>query len=202
MRKPLLASALAAALALHARARAQGRDPAAGSHVEGFVRMRQAAVARQRGDLDEAVRLLREAVALGAPPLALRDLAQTLESQQRWREAAGAWTRYGALGPSEPERRAALERREGLRRMLTALRVRVTPPFAARASRVWFDHEPPRWYAAGGVEQVAEGGTHRVRVEAQGFEPWEMMVPTGFGDPVQVTAVMVRIRTTGDAGAP
>jgi hypothetical protein len=29
-----------------------------------------------------------------------------------------------------------------------------------------------------------------VRVEAEGYEPWEMMVPTAFGEPVQVVAVM------------
>lgn len=191
---------LVAALSLSAAARAQPRDDSSTSHVEAFMRMRQAAAARARGDLDEAARLLREAVEGGAPPEALRDLAVVFEAQRRWREAAGLWTRYSTLAQRDAERTAAIERREGLRRMLTTLRVRVTPPIAARAARVWFDHEPPRWYQTGGMEFVAEGGRHRVRVEVEGYEPWEMMVPTGFGEAVSVVAVMRR-RDVSDAGA-
>lgn len=191
---------LVAAISLSVAARAQPRDDSSTSHVEAFMRMRQAAAARARGDLDEAARLLREAIEGGAPPEALRDLAVVFEAQRRWREAAGLWTRYGTLAQRDAERTAAIERREGLRRMLTTLRVRVTPPIAARAARVWFDHEPPRWYQTGGMEFVAEGGRHRVRVEVEGFDPWEMMVPTGFGEAVSVVAVMQR-RAAGDAGA-
>ena len=160
------------------------------SRVEAFVRMRQARDARQRGDLEEAVRLLREAVEMGAPPSSLRELAEVLEQQQRYRLAAGAWTRYSALAERPEEQRRAIERRESLRRTPTVLRVRVTPPEAARIARVWFDRDAPRWYAAGGLESLAEGGVHRVRVEANGYQPWEMMVPTSFGDPVEVVAVM------------
>ena len=167
-----------------------GAQPEAPSHVEAFVRMRQASVARGRNDLVESARLYREALELGAPPQCLRDLATVLEAQNRWREAAGLWTRYSALASTEAERRAALERRESLRGMLTALRVRVVPPMAARVARVWFDRDTPRWYQTGGLEQVADGGRHRVRVEAEGYEPWEMMVPTAFGEAVQVVAVM------------
>jgi hypothetical protein len=89
-----------------------GAQPEAPSHVEAFVRMRQAAVARGRNDLIESARLYREALEMGAPPQCLRDLATVLEAQSRWREAAGLWTRYSALANTEAERRAALERRD------------------------------------------------------------------------------------------
>lgn len=190
--RPLPFLALAVSLSLAALAPAPAAQPALGGHVEALMRARQASTARARGDLDEAVRLYREALELGAPPHVLRELALTLESQQRRREAAGAWNRYAALASVDADRRAAAERAEGLRRTLTALRVRVEPAALARTARVWFDHDPPRWYAAGGVEQVAEGGRHRVRVEAEGCDAWEMMVTTGYGDPVQVVAVMRR----------
>lgn len=202
LRKNTLSRAtLVFALSIAPSLEAQPRDDSSTTHVEAFMRMRQASAARARGDLDEPARLLREALAMGAPPEALRDLAQIYETQHRWREAAGLWTRYGTLALRDDDRSMAIARREALRRMLTALRVRVTPPIAARAARVWFDHETPRWYQAGGIEFVAEGGTHRVRVEVEGYEPWEMMVPTGFGETVSVVAVMVR-RAATDAGAP
>ena len=169
------------------------------AHVEAFMRMRQALAARSRGDLDECARLPRESIDLGGPPAALRELALVLETRQRWREAAGLWTRYSTVATADADRAAALERREALYRLLTRIEVRVVPALAARVARVWFDHEAPRWYQAGGVERVIEGGRHRVRVEAAGFTPWEMIVPTGFGEPVRVVAVMV---PTGDAGAP
>lgn len=162
------------------------------THVEGVMRMRQAEQARARGDLDEAVRLWREAVEMGAPAAALRGLAMALEQQSRFREAAGAWTRYSALASTERDRAEALQRRESLRTMLTALRVRVTPPPAARVARVWIDRDPPRAYQAGGVEAVASGGRHRVRVESPGCVAWETFVNTGFGEAVEVVAVMRR----------
>lgn len=180
---------------------AQPRDDSATTHVEAFMRMRQASAARARGDLEEAARLLREALTMDAPPEALRELALVYETQHRWREAAGLWTRFSTLALRNEDRSMAIARREALRRMLTALHVRVTPPIAARAARVWFDHEPPRWYQAGGIDFVAEGGSHRVRVEVEGYQPWEMMVPTGFGEAVSVVAVMVR-RAGTDAGTP
>lgn len=199
IRNASVRAALVVTLSRSLDAAAQPHESGVGSHVEAFMRMRQAASARGRGDLVEAARLLREAIEMGAPPEALRDLATVFETQHRWREAAGLWTRYSTLAERDAERTAAIERREGLRRMLTAVRVRVTPPIAARAARVWFDHEPPRWYQTGGMEFVAEGGRHRVRVEVEGYEPWEMMVPTGFGEAVSLVAVMVR-RPTVDAG--
>lgn len=174
-----------------------GAQPEGGSRMEGMVRARQASMARQRGEVDEAIRLYQEAVSMGGPPSALRELAQCLETRQRWRESAGAWNRYAALARLDADRRDAAARAEMLRTMLTSLRVRVEPAAAARVSRVWIDRQPPRWYAAGGVEHVAEGGRHRVRVEARGYVTWEMMVPTSYGEAVTVVAVMV---AEGDAG--
>jgi hypothetical protein len=170
------------------------QDNSVSAHIEAIVRLRQAQAARRIDNLDEAIRLLREAITLGAPATALRELAQCLESQRRWREAAGAWTQYAGLAHTPTERDAAIERREALRRMLTNLRVRVSPPIAARIARVWFDRDAPRWYVAGGIENVAEGGRRRVRVEAQGYEPWEMMVNAAFGEGVQVVVVMTPVR--------
>ncbi len=191
-----LPSALALSLALAPMA-SVAQPAGMSTHVEAMMRARQAEVARARGQLDEAVRLYREALELGAMPHVLRELARTLESLHRWREAAGAWNRYAALATVPSDRADAAVRAESLRRMLTMLRVRVVPAAAARVARVWFDREAPRWYAAGGLEHVSEGGRHRVRVEAQGWTTWEMMVPTGFGDPVEVVAVL---RPAGDAG--
>lgn len=195
-----LAASLASVAALPAAAQVPGERVV--THTEAFVRMRQAQAAVLRNDLDEAVRLYREAAEAGAPPAVFRELARVLEQQSRWREAAGAWTRYASLAPRPDDRAAAVARREALRTMLTALRVRVTPPEAARQARVWIDREPPRWYPAGGVEAVSEGGRHRVRVEARGYVPWERMVPTSFGEPVEVVAVMVPAPTTTPTTTP
>ena len=167
-------------------------------HMQSMIRLSQARAALRRGETDEGVRLLREAVDLGAPATALRELATLLEAQGRWRDAAGAWTRYGLLSDDPGARDAAFARREALRRMATAIRVRVHPQVASRLSRVWIDHDPPRPSGAAGIEVVMEGGRHRVRVEAPGYEAWEMMVPTGFGQPVDVVATL---RPSADAGA-
>jgi hypothetical protein len=190
MRVPLFSALLLLAVQV-------GAQPTGGSRMEAMVRARQGAMARQQGDVDEAIRLYQEAVSMGAAPNALRELAQCLETRQRWRESAGAWNRYAALATHEADRRDAAAHAEMLRTMLTTLRVRVEPAVAARVSRVWIDRQPPRWYAAGGVEHVAEGGRHRVRVEARGYVTWEMMVPTSYGEAVTVVAVMA---PEGDAG--
>lgn len=184
-------------LALALGALPAAAQPLGPSRMEAMVRARQAATARAQGDVDEAIRLYEEAVAGGAPPAVLRQLAECLETRQRWRDAAAAWNRYAALATSPADRRDAGARAEMLRTMLTTLRVRVEPAVAARAARVWIDREPPRWYAAGGVERVAEGGRHRVRVEAAGYRVWEMMVPTAYGEAVTVVAVLV---AADDAG--
>lgn len=178
-----------------------GAQPMGMSRMEATVRARQAAMARQEGDLDEAIRLYQEAVETGAPPAAFRGLAECLEARQRWREAAGAWNRYAALALHEADRRDAAARAEMLRTMLTLLRVRVEPARAARTARVWIDREPPRWYAAGGVEHVAPGGRHRVRVEAPGYRVWEMIVPTAYGEAVTVVAALVPERDVNAHGA-
>lgn len=199
--RPVLLFVLAAAAALWLAHPAVA--PAQSTHIEASIRASQARQAQRRGDLDEAVRLYREAIAMGAPPQVFRDLAIVLEQQGRLRSAAGAWTRYAALAPTEAEQSAALARREALRRMPSVLRVRVTPRSAAREARVWFDRDRPRYVPAGGAETLVEGGTHRVRVEAPGFLPWEMMVPTAFGEPVEVVAAMrpdPRATTQADAG--
>jgi hypothetical protein len=184
-------------LALALGALPAAAQPLGPSRMEAMVRARQAATARAQGDVDEAIRLYEEAVAGGAPPAVLRQLAECLETRQRWRDAAAAWNRYAALATAPADRRDAGARAEMLRTMLTTLRVRVEPAVAARAARVWIDREPPRWYAAGGVERVAEGGRHRVRVEAAGYRVWEMMVPTAYGEAVTVVAVLV---AADDAG--
>lgn len=153
--------------------------------------MRQAEASLRRGDVNDAVALYEQAATEGAPATVYREMAVALESASRWREAARAWTRYSSAAEAGEEREDALTRSEELRRRLTALSVRVSPPMAARRARVWFDHEPPRFYQAGGVQSVLEGGVHRVRVEAPGYTPFETMVTTGYGEPRDVQVVMV-----------
>lgn len=173
-----------------AQTRDERRDEGVSAHMQSMIRVGQARAALRRGERTEAVRLLREAVDLGAPVTALRELAMLLEALGEWRDAAGMWTRYGIASSDPQARDAAFARREALRLMATAIRVRVSPVGVARTARVWIDHDPPRPMGVAGVEFVREGGRHRVRVEAPGFSPWEMMVPTGFGQPVDVVAVL------------
>jgi len=184
---------IAGAFGNPSRARAQV------SHIEASVRASQARAAITRGEPDEAIRLFQDAVQLGAPPRVLRELAQLLEQRSRYREAADAWTRFAALAPNPADRDRGIERREYLRRQSGLLRVRVMPFDAARTARVWYDHEPPRPVPAGGSESMVEGGTHRVRVEALHYAPFESMVPTAYGETVDVIARM-HLETGLDGG--
>lgn len=178
---------LVAALLLLATATA-AQDP---SRVEALVRLRQAEVAERRGDLPEARRLLEASVQLGGPPSAQRALARVLESMGQLCAAGEAWSRYAALATDAPDREDAAVRQERLRRTLGELLVDVRPSEAGRVARVWIDRDTPRAYPAGGVRAVVEGGVHRVRVEAPGWEAWEQMVPTGYGE---ASAVRVALR--------
>ena len=175
-------------------------QPAPATHVGAFLRMRQGEAAMQRGAVDDAVRLLGQAADEGAPPTVFRALAMALEAQSRWRDAAGAWTRYAALADRPEDRAEAIARREALRQRLTAVRVRVFPAAAARVARVWFDRDAPRWYQAGGLEAVSNGGEHRVRVEAAGYVVWERRMTTAFGDPVEIVVSLTPATT--DGGSP
>ena len=143
----------------------------------------------------EAARLFRESLALDVVPRVLRDYAQLLERMGRLRESADAWTRYAALAYSPQERDRAIAHREALRRQPSVLRVRVTPFLAAREARVWFDHDVPRPIPAGGAESLVEGGPHRVRVESRGYQPFETMVTTAFGETAEIVATLVAIPT-------
>ncbi len=185
-----LATLTAGPLAREARAQ-RVRGPADESpSLEASVRAGQARAALRRSDVDEAVRLFREAVRLGASPLVLRELAPLLEQQGALRAAAEAWQRYSTLAPDPAARENARVRGEQLRARPSLLRVRVLPHLAAREARVWFDHEPPRFVPTGGAESTVEGGPHRVRVESPGYAPFETMVTTAFGEPLDVRAVL------------
>jgi hypothetical protein len=181
---------------------AQPRGPEAGSHIEALVHMRQAQAAIRRGDLTDAIALYEQAATEGAPAAVYRELAFVLESASRTREAARQWTRYASAASTPDERQEAFDRAESLRRRMSAIRVRVSPPMAARRARVWFDHEAPRFYQAGGLEMVLEGGTHRVRVESPGYQVFEAMVTTGYGETLDVPVVVAPLPVgAADAGA-
>jgi tetratricopeptide (TPR) repeat protein len=179
-----------------------GAAAAQSSHIEASIRAAQARAAARRGDVSEAVRLFRESVELNPSPRVLRELAETLERQGDLRNAAAAWGRYAALAPQASERELAIVRRENLRRTASLLRVRVSPALAAREARVWFDRDPPRPVPAGGAESFVEGGTHRVRVESPGYLPFETMVATAFGEPVEIVARLQRVGGGDTAAIP
>lgn len=194
----LLAAALISSVP--ASAPAQPQRPETGSHIEALVHMRQAQAALRRGDLDDAIALYEQAVGEGAPPAVFREMALALESASRFREAARQWTRYASSAQTPEERQDAFDRADGLQRRMSAVRVRVSPPMAARRARVWFDHETPRFYQAGGTESVLEGGTHRVRVESPGYQAFEAMVTTGYGEVREVAVVLTALPPGTDAG--
>ncbi len=169
------------------------------SRIEATVRVSQARAAMRRGDESEAIRLLRESIALNATPEALREIAAIYERRGDRRLAVEALTRLAALGRSPTERADAAERAELLRRAPSLLRVWVLPMDASRRARVWFDRDVPRNVPVGGAEATVEGGPHRVRVESPGYQPFEVMVTTAYGEGREVVARMQR--AGADAGA-
>jgi hypothetical protein len=178
------------------------------AHIEAEIRSQQASEAARRGEVDEAIRLYRLSIVLNATPRTWRELALVYEHQASMRLAADAWTHYAATAISPDERDQAITRRESLRRTSSLLRVRVSPVIAGREARVWFDRDRPRVMPVGGAESFVEGGSHRVRVEAPGYLPFETMVATAYGEPVEVIARMVASgggdatgAGTADAGA-
>jgi hypothetical protein len=170
------------------------------SRFEAAIRVSQARAAIRRGDEQEAIRLLRESIALHATPEALREIATIYERRGDRRLAAEALLRLAGLARSPRERADAAEHAELLRRAPSLLRVWVLPADASRRARVWFDRDPPRPVPVGGAEATVEGGTHRVRVESPGYQPFEVMVTTAFGETLEVVARMQHV-SAGDAGA-
>jgi hypothetical protein len=180
---------------------AQGRDTTSSptTHIEAALRASQARDALRHGDAREALRLFRDSLTADPTnPHVMREYAELLERSGGTRDAAEAWTRYSAIAPTREDRQAAIERSETLRRLPSVLRVRVLPALAAREARVWFDHDTPRVVPVGGAEASVDGGSHRVRVEAPGYVPFETMVTTGYGEPLEVVARMQRV-PSGDA---
>jgi hypothetical protein len=157
-------------------------------HIEASIRASQARAALRRGEADEAIRLFRESLTLDSAPRVIRELAELLERRGEPRAAAEQWSRYAPVAPDAQSREEAIRRSESLRRMPSLLRVRVSPVIAGREARVWFDHDTPRPIPAGGAVSTVEGGSHRVRVEAPGYRPFETMVTTGYGEPTEVVA--------------
>ncbi|MFO0625715.1 MAG: hypothetical protein U0325_08880 [Polyangiales bacterium] len=56
------------------------------------------------------------------------------------------------------------------------------PNRAGITARVWIDRDGPRPYPAGGLRAMVDGGEHRVRVEAQGWQTHESRVTTAYGE--------------------
>lgn len=165
-----------------------------GARVEAAIRLRQAVIAERRGELAEARRLLVAAIELGAHADAHRALARVLESQGELRAAGEALNRYAALASNPADREEAAARREHLRRTLGEVLVEVRPNVAGRYARVWVDRDGPRPYPAGGFRVMVEGGEHRVRVEAVGWQSAEQRVTTAFGERLAVRVVMTPTR--------
>jgi hypothetical protein len=191
--------ALVAFGALHAVFGASARAQPV-SRIEASVRASQARAAIRRGDEVDAVRLLRESIALDPTPDAMRALALIYERRNERRLAGELWVRLSGLARTGPERAQSAERAELLRRAPALLRVWVQPAEASRRARVWFDRDVPRVVPVGGAESVVEGGVHRVRVEAPGFTVFEAMVPTAWGEPREVIARLRPLPSSSDAG--
>jgi hypothetical protein len=194
------ASLVALALLSAAIFRARSIEAQGVSRIEATVRVSQARSAIRRGDEADAVRLLRESIALHATPEALRELSSIYERRGERRLAADSLLRLAGLARTPAERAAAAERAELLRRAPGLLRVWVLPTDASRRARVWFDRDVPRNVPVGGAEATVEGGPHRVRVESPGYSTFEVMVTTAFGEAREVVARMPRAGAT-DAGA-
>lgn len=200
-RRTTVALSLTAALvAASSLIRARSLEAQGVSRVEATIRVSQARAAIRRGDENEAIRLLRESIALNATPEALREIATIYERRGDRRLAAEALLRLAGLARTPRDRADAAERAELLRRAPSLLRVWVLPTDASRRARVWFDRDPPRPVPVGGAEATVEGGSHRVRVESPGYQPFEVMVPTSFGEAREVVARMQRA-SASDAGA-
>jgi hypothetical protein len=193
-------SLTAALVAASSLIRARSLEAQGVSRVEATIRVSQARAAIRRGDENEAIRLLRESIALNATPEALREIATIYERRGDRRLAAEALLRLAGLARTPRDRADAAERAELLRRAPSLLRVWVLPTDASRRARVWFDRDPPRVVPVGGAEATVEGGSHRVRVESPGYQPFEVMVPTSFGETREVVARMQR-ESVSDAGA-
>ncbi|MFO0562165.1 MAG: hypothetical protein U0269_29390 [Polyangiales bacterium] len=199
-RRTTVALSLTAALvATSSFIRARALEAQGVSRVEATIRVSQARAAIRRGDENEAIRLLRESIALNATPEALREIATIYERRGERRLAAEALLRLAGLARTPRDRADAAERAELLRRAPSLLRVWVLPTDASRRARVWFDRDPPRAVPVGGAEATVEGGSHRVRVESPGYQPFEVMVPTAFGETREVVARMQRA-SASDAG--
>lgn len=186
-------STVATAVALCVSAGAPHGDAQSGSRVEASIRMRQGAAAARRGEWEEAQRLYQTAADLGAPPQVYRALAEASEALGQLRAASEALSRYVALATGAPDREEAAARQEQLRRTLGELLVEVRPGLAGRAARVWVDRDGPRPYPAGGFRAMVEGGTHRVRVESQGWQTFEQMVTTGYGERLAVRVQLAAV---------
>lgn len=195
---PRLRSALLGALlVLSATPAPRAQSPG----MEAAMRATQARSAARRGELREAVSLYDEAVrSQRVPSWVYREYAELLERMGRRRESASQWNRYAAEAPTERERQDAQDHAELLRITAGLLRVRVSPPEAAREARVWFDRDPPVVLPVGGAESFVPGGPHRVRVEAPGFAPWEQTVSTAYGEQQEVR-VRMSPAAAGDGGA-
>ncbi|MDP3274590.1 MAG: hypothetical protein Q8Q09_05300 [Deltaproteobacteria bacterium] len=181
-----------------------GAQPATTSHIEASVRLGQARAALRRGQPDEALRYLRESLAIQESTEGLREIARIYEAQGQRRLAAQALLRLSVTSNNRDERAAAGAQAAMLQRASSLLRVWVVGRDAARRARVWIDHAPPRTVQVGGLESLVEGGSHRVRVESPGYLPYEAMIATAFGEPRDVQVRMVRdesvLSVTVDAG--
>ena len=163
------------------------------SRIEASVHASQARAALRRGDEPEALRLMLASLELVDSPEVRGELANLYERRGERRLASGQWMRLSVTARTLVQRNQAAERAELLRRAQSLLRVWVVPRDAARLARVWFDRDVPRVMPVGGAETMVEGGPHRVRVESPGYTPYEVMVSTGFAEPLSLTVRMLPI---------
>lgn len=137
----------------------------------------------QQGDLSRAATLLRRAFDALPEPTFLFNLGVVLEEAAHYEEALDAYRRYLSIAEDPEGVEQALERIEATRDAFGKGRLTVIADCADAAISV--DGANVGWAP---VERVLVGaGTHRVRIEAPGEPPLEVLATVDAGDTRELT---------------
>ncbi len=155
--------------------------------------------AYRRGDYDEAITHWEAAYRADPRPLILYNISQAYERLGKLSEAVDALERYlreaDAADPNQSDARARLSAiRERLAR--TGVRIQGAPEGAA----IYVDEK--LWGRAPRPDPIRlEPGSHRVRVQLEGYETFRASVVVPPGEQVDVQVEMPERATSSDTGA-